>query len=749
MGRFPLVEKEIVSEEKDKPVSDKPVLDEQTLAKLLEAAYVLQEHNRELQEMELGLDLKRDQREIELATEDQSTPASRDAAPQTEPAPPASTDYTSTLAEIVATQHQIQVRHLELDQAMSLVAERLTQIARASGAAIGILDDRKLDDKKLDDKKLDDKKLNDKREAKKDNKKDDKRDIKKDGKKLRYRTTAGLLTLPAGTEIPMEKALCLACLRTGQVLRCADVNPEFLLDTEECRRRGIQSLIAVPIFHDGGVAGGLELYYPSTHAFTEQDVHTCQLMAGLVTEALARDQEVSLKKSLASERAVMLEALEKLKPNLAALVDKPAAAESAARSRAPAIASSPIAASPVVASPVTASAVAASTSGAIFVCRKCGHKLVGEEQFCGNCGLPRTIAYEAPSMQSREASLRSLQEAMRQEALKAACSEGVPHEHEHERKREPKRERKNDQLALDIPELDVSKLDVSAKEKEKSARPASRTHSDAMPSQKSLADTLQEEMPELFAPAEPLPDDPPDPIRFGEPRVSAEFEDSILANLEINPEAGSAGTNEDVVADEAVASQFVANKLVARKLAPDKIDLDKLVPENPDEPESTALAKPEHTGAWSSAANARDFLEQLASGKRPGALAQFWNTRRGDIYLAIAVILVAAVIRWGIWSSHSVGATGNAPAAAAHHKPAPDADLSWFDRMLISLGLAEPPAAPEYKGNPETQVWVDLHTALYYCPGADLYGKTPKGKLVSQREAQLDQFEPAYRKACD
>ena len=43
-GAVSRVEKEIVSE--DKP---KPVLDEETLDKLLEAAYVLQEHNRELQ----------------------------------------------------------------------------------------------------------------------------------------------------------------------------------------------------------------------------------------------------------------------------------------------------------------------------------------------------------------------------------------------------------------------------------------------------------------------------------------------------------------------------------------------------------------------------------------------------------------------------------------------------------------------------------------------------------------------------
>jgi hypothetical protein len=87
--------------------------------------------------------------------------------------------------------------------------------------------------------------------------------------------------------------------------------------------------------------------------------------------------------------------------------------------------------------------------------------------------------------------------------------------------------------------------------------------------------------------------------------------------------------------------------------------------------------------------------------------------------------------------------------AAAHRKSAPDADLSALDRMLIRLGLAEAPPTPEYKGNPDVQVWVDLHTALYYCPGSDLYGKTPKGQFTSQRNAQLDQFEPASRKSCD
>ena len=111
------------------------------------------------------------------------------------------------------------------------------------------------------------------------------------------------------------------------------------------------------------------------------------------------------------------------------------------------------------------------------------------------------------------------------------------------------------------------------------------------------------------------------------------------------------------------------------------------------------------------------------------------------------------MIRWGIWSNHSVGATARGTAVSGssnrNKTQAPDADLSAFDKLLIGLGLAEAPETPEYKGNPDAQVWVDLHTALYYCPGSDLYGKTPQGKLTTQRDAQLDQFESASRKACE
>jgi hypothetical protein len=592
------VENVIVSEEKHKPV-----LDEQTLAKLLEAAYVLQEHNREVRDLELGLDLRRDQLEAEEKAKTKQTDAVKPHGPE----PAGHGDYTFTLAQIVATQHQIQIRNLELEKTMALVVERVIDIAGASGAAIGMVE----------------------------------------GKKVRYRAVAGSKALPLGTEVPTEKALCLPCIRSAQVFRCADVDPEFLIDTQECRRRGIQSLIAVPIFHEGGVTGGLELYYPNQNGFTDQDIHTCQLMAGLVTEALARDEEITWKQSLANERAVMLEALEKLKPNLSALIETEPVKEIVKPAHIP------------------------ESVPAAYVCAKCGQCLMSGEQFCGQCGTPRGAQTQ---------------------------SKNVP--------AWPGHEINETHPATALPKLTIGHTEF---------REAQPVQSE----EESLPESLDEEFPDLFA----------SPLAVSH-KLSPPAEASELHVLPA--EEPVAETQEEIEQSSGLESASVEE-------------------EKTDE-ENTALVRVEQPADWSSAASAREFLEQVAGVKERSGLARFWDTRRGDIYLAVAVLLVAGVVRWGIWSNHQVSATNAPPSAVSTHRkaaPAPAADLSLFDRMLISLGLADAPEAPEDKGNPSAQVWVDLRTALYYCPGMDLYGKTPKGKYTTQREAQLDQFEPAYRKACE
>ena len=72
----------------------------------------------------------------------------------------------------------------------------------------------------------------------------------------------------------------------------------------------------------------------------------------------------------------------------------------------------------------------------------------------------------------------------------------------------------------------------------------------------------------------------------------------------------------------------------------------------------------------------------------------------------------------------------------------------FIHKMLVDAGLRTVPLTT-YEGNPNTKVWIDLRTALYYCPGSQPYGKTAKGRFANQQDALLDHFEPATRKACD
>src|SRR5580700_11117516 len=583
----------------------KPVLDEQAFEKLLEAAYVLQEHNLRMQEMEEKMESQSARlREQEAANEapPPAPPANETKPNETKPEETSRTngDYTLTLAEIVEAQRQIQMRRLELDKAMAVVAERVTRITGASGAGIAILE----------------------------------------GGTVHYRAGAGTPALPVGSEAPLTTAVCAASLRTGQVIRSEDVNLEFLFDPEPCRQRGILSLVAVPVYREDEIIGALELYFDQVRGFAEQDIHTCQLMAGLVTEAIARDAELALKKSMAAERSTMLAAIERLQPNLAAWAEDQLAGDQPADDQPAATAGS------------SANAAVAAKSP----CWKCGSTLPDAEQFCGKCGAPRVRDGGPSSMQSQLASAWQMQPGEDPFSL-------------HERGDEPAHEPGTNGGLEE--ENAAYKFPVPFSLPEFGERNALSTQS--------LAASAHEDAP--FASPEPQPDE--DEVR----------------------------------------------------------------------PLSTAMVRQPDAIVWSSAARAREFLESLSATRTPTALARFWRSRRGDFYLGIAVLLVLVVIRWGIWSSHSVGATGHGTTVSGRanrgKQPAPDADLSMFDKFLISLGLAEAPDAPEYKGNPYIQVWVDLQTALYYCPGSDLYEKTPKGKLTTQRDAQQDQFEPANRTACE
>jgi hypothetical protein len=146
-----------------------------------------------------------------------------------------------------------------------------------------------------------------------------------------------------------------------------------------------------------------------------------------------------------------------------------------------------------------------------------------------------------------------------------------------------------------------------------------------------------------------------------------------------------------------------------------------------------------------------EFLDLMANSEALANLVQpdgnatrgpHWRTwlsaHRGDISIATAALLLALAFF----------AAGQSPRQSTQNA-SPVPSLTFSERIFVGLGLAEPPPAPLVTGNPNAQVWVDVHTALYYCSDSELYGKTPGGKVTTQRDAQLDQFEPAAGKSCN
>jgi hypothetical protein len=120
---------------------------------------------------------------------------------------------------------------------------------------------------------------------------------------------------------------------------------------------------------------------------------------------------------------------------------------------------------------------------------------------------------------------------------------------------------------------------------------------------------------------------------------------------------------------------------------------------------------------------------------------------RADLYLGLAIIVSGVALLWVLFAAGPADIRREIAAAGSHAR----VHLSTWERALVKLGIAEAPDPPPpvSRGNPNAQVWVDQHTAQYYCAGEEQYGKTAGGHFTSQREAQMDQFAPASRAPCD
>ncbi len=499
-----------------------------------------------------------------------------------------------TLAIIADTQEMLRSLPYDRTAAANLVAERLQKITHANGIAIA---------------------------------------VERDGQ-LEYCAALGTSAAMAGSSIAITSSPS-----------AAENSPDSDEDRGSNSSSAVQvegNTIALPLTCQGKVSGILEVRFNHADSIHENEMTACQLMAGLMTEALGRAADLEWKRALATERATMLEALERIMPQLERLAGEAPPEANPAHSFAREALDAPL--------DLNASLHALNLGMApqglentlrarvAHDCATCGNSLGMGERFCGKCGAPRS---EVPDLE-KDLSNNSLPEENHQPS-----SAGVDGEQK-------------------------------------------------------------------------LPED----------GVSSEFPGMSDFLLPQDSAQGATPVDQSLVSMRGDVPLSPRPLTEGIKLA-DKVESgsgDSLV----------VQVHPDSASPWNSSQRTRRWLESLKADS-PGGM---WLARqRANVYVAVAVtLLVVAIMGWGMRSPEVLQAQSKNPAQPS---------LTLFEELLVKLNLAEVTPPPSTAGNPNTQVWVDLHHALYYCPGSDLYGKTAGGKFTTQRDAQLDQFEPAERKNCN
>jgi GAF domain-containing protein len=573
-------------------------------------------------------------------------------------------DFAKNLSAIVETQKLIQTLQLDLDAAAKLVAERVQKITDASGAAIGILEKGE----------------------------------------LVYRAGTGTAVMDAETRVTPSASLSADCLSNGSAVNYPDTDVNSPARAKLFREREVKSFIAVPVYHAGQVAGVLELRFARINSFREGDLRTAELMAGLLSDAMATAARMKWKDALASERQSMLEALERIKPQLERL-----GTESLSEAFPP---ESPVGLPEAPTRETFLARVAEK-------CLVCGSDFFDkDESFCGICGTARPEAPTPPAVAQsygRDLPRPDSPSKTGSPTITPYGAENPSNGNSH-----------IEAIAASSPTSLQELIELSAIQQNPAA------HVDK-----------QFKMREWPKPA-PVPPTGSDAATRVEPDL-----------LGRPPGIGAEAANQ---ANEVTDHQIADHQIGDQWSPPDHFappvegaaakggEALQIVPADPQ-----ALSDKLQPDPWGSAKKTQQWLETVKTRRNPAAewMAHQWQTRRANIYIGLAgLILIIVISGWGIRPASTASAGNASPATSGQHQAPPAPNLTVFERLLVSLGLAEAPPAPIYMGNPDTQVWVDVHTALYHCPGSDLFGKTPDGRMATQRDAQQDQFEPANRKAC-
>jgi diguanylate cyclase (GGDEF)-like protein/PAS domain S-box-containing protein len=162
----------------------------------------------------------------------------------------------SVLRTVIAMQHELAAVGLDLKAVMQRIADRTRELTGGTSAAVRLLD----------------------------------------GDALICGATSGALEIQQPYRLPVGNNLAGHAMRSGHSLLCVDTENDERVDSALSRRRGVRSIIAVPLLHAGEAVGLLLLYGNDVGAFGERDVLMMELLSVVLSGAMAHAAEFEAKR---------------------------------------------------------------------------------------------------------------------------------------------------------------------------------------------------------------------------------------------------------------------------------------------------------------------------------------------------------------------------------------------------------------------------------------------------------------------
>jgi GAF domain-containing protein len=149
---------------------------------------------------------------------------------------------------VPAHDREIHPGEIDLEPAISVIAERAQSLTGATGAAIAL----------------------------------------RHGDEIVCRARTGRTAPDLGVRLQTDSGISADCVRTGEVVLCHDAERNPCVDLASCRRLGVRSILAAPLRHFRRTLGVFEVLSAAPNAFDHRDVATMQLLSSLMVAAISR-----------------------------------------------------------------------------------------------------------------------------------------------------------------------------------------------------------------------------------------------------------------------------------------------------------------------------------------------------------------------------------------------------------------------------------------------------------------------------